>query len=206
MPSVLIVWLIKNKEIARLEIPHRYAATKPLITQQRRIELIRQCIESTGAPLTFRVAGLNLLLFGQPVGKIAALQCVYLQALPDGLHLSLGNIPVLVPAQIAPMFWDHLHGRPNQQTGNKGSRWLFPGTMPGQHIHADAMMGQLRALGIDLGGARNIALRGLVQELPPTLVANALGYSYQVIHKHAGDAGVPMAGYAELAQRGGTTT
>lgn len=191
-----LVWQIKNKEIGRLEIPHRYAATKPLITQQQRLDLIRQCIESTGAPLTFRVAGLILLLFGQPVGKIAALQCVDLQALPEGLHLSLGNIPVLVPAQIAPVFWDHLHDRPNQQTGNKRSRWLFPGTLPGQHIHTDAMMGQLRALGINLGGARNTALRSLVEELPPTLVANALGYSYQVIHKHAADAGLPMAGYA----------
>jgi hypothetical protein len=191
-----VVWLIKNKEIARLEIPHRYAATKPLITQQQRIELIRRCIESNEAHLTFRVAGLILLLFGQPIGKIAALKCSDLQALPDGLHLRLGNTPVLVPAQIAPMFWDYLHHRPNQQTGNGGSQWLFPGTMPGQHIHADAMMGQLRALGIDLGGARNTTLRSLVQELPPTLVANALGYSHQVIHKHAADAGVPMAGYA----------
>ncbi len=191
-----IVWLIKNKEIARLEIPHRYAATKPLITQQQRIELIRQCIESNETPLTFRVAALILLLFGQPIGKIAALKCADLQALPEGLHLGLGNIPVLVPAQIAPMFWEHLHHRPNQQTGNGGSQWLFPGTLPGQHIHADAMMGQLRALGIDLGGARNTALRSLVEELPPTLVANALGYSYQVIHKHAADAGTPMAGYA----------
>lgn len=58
------------------------------------------------------------------------------------------------------------------------------------------MMGQLRALDIDLGGARNATLRSLVQELPPTLVANALGYSHQVIHKHAADASVPMAGYA----------
>lgn len=68
--------------------------------------------------------------------------------------------------------------------------------MPGQHVHADAMMGQLRALGIDLGGARNTALRDLVQELPPTLVANALGYSYQVILKHAAEAGAPLAGHA----------
>jgi hypothetical protein len=176
-------------------MPHRYAATKPLITQQR-LELIRNCIESTASPLGFRVAALILLLFGQPVGKIAALKCADLQALPDGLHLSLGNLPVLVPAQIAPMFWEHLHHRPNQQTGNGASQWLFPGTMPGQRIHADAMMGQLRALGINLGGARNTALRDLVQELPPTLVANALGYSCQVIHKHAADAGTPMAGYA----------
>jgi hypothetical protein len=195
-----IVWLIKNKEIGRLEIPHRYAATKPLITQQQRLDLIRHCIESTTSPLGFRVAALILLLFGQPVGKIAALKCLDLKALPEGLHLGLGNTPVLVPAQIAPMFWDYLHDRPNQQTGNGGSQWLFPGTLPGQHIHADAMMGQLRALGIHLGGARNTALRGLVQELPPTLVANALGYSYQVIHKHAADAGVPMAGYAGNAR------
>lgn len=191
-----LVWHIKNKEIGRLQIPHRYAATKPLITQQQRLALIRHCIDSTAAPLGFRVAGLILLLFGQPVGKIAALKRTDLQALPEGLHLSLGNIPVLVPAQISPMFWDYLHDRPNQQTGNAGSQWLFPGTLPGQHIHADAMMGQLRALGIDLGGARNAALRSLIEELPPTLVANALGYSYQVIHKHAADAGVPMAGYA----------
>jgi hypothetical protein len=58
------------------------------------------------------------------------------------------------------------------------------------------MMGQLRALGIDLGGARNTALRSLSEELPPTLVANALGYSFQVIHQHASDAAIPMAGYA----------
>lgn len=57
-------------------------------------------------------------------------------------------------------------------------------------------MGQLRTLGINPGGARNTALRGLIQELPPTLVANALGYSYQVIHKHATDAGPTMASYA----------
>lgn len=63
------------------------------------------------------------------------------------------------------------------------------------------MMAQLRALGIDIGGARNTALRGLVQELPPTLVANALGYSYQVIHKHTNDAGIPMASYAGKATR-----
>lgn len=191
-----LVWLIKNKEIIKLEIPHRYAATKPLITQQQRIELIRHYIETTEKHAAFRVAALILLLFGQPIGKIAALKCSDLHALPDGLHLSLGNIPVLVPAQIAPIFWSYLNHRPNQNTGNRESEWLFPGTTPGQHIHTDAMMGQLRILGINLGGARNTALRSLVQDLPPTLVANALGYSHQVIHKHAADAATTMAGYA----------
>jgi hypothetical protein len=59
----------RTKRSAGLEIPHRYAATKPLITQQQRLDLIRHCIESTTSPLGFRVAALILLLFGQPVGK-----------------------------------------------------------------------------------------------------------------------------------------
>jgi hypothetical protein len=70
----------------------------PLITQQR-LDLIRQCVESTASPLGFRVAALILLLFGQPVGKITALKCSDLQALPGGLHLSQGNIPAAaIPA------------------------------------------------------------------------------------------------------------
>lgn len=191
-----IIWLIKNKEIVRVEVPHRYAATKPGITQQQRTDLIAHLVESGDAPLRLRVAALILLLFGQPVGKIAALKCSDLHASPEGLYLSLGNVPALIPAQIAPMVWDYLHHRPNQRTANGTSEWLFPGSLSGQHIHADAMMSQLRALGIDLGGARNTTLRSLVQELPPTVVANTLGYSYQVIHRHNADAGTPMAGYA----------
>lgn len=194
--GTFILWLVKNHETATLEVPHRYPATRPLITQQQRIELIRHCLESGHLPVAPRVAALILLLFAQRIGKIAALRCSDLQTQPDGLHLNLGNIPVLVPAQVAPMFWDYLTHRPNQQTSNGASPWLFPGTMPGQHIHADSMLVQIRNLGIDPGGARNSTLRSLVQELQPTLVANALGYSYQVIHKHAADAAVPLAGYA----------
>lgn len=60
-------------------------------------------------------------------------------------------------------------------------------------------MGKLRAAGIDVAGARNTTLRDLVAELPPTLVAKALGYSVQVIHLHAADAAIPMAGYVNSA-------
>ena len=96
------------------------------------------------------------------------------------------------------LFCDYLRDRPNQRTGNKNSDRLFPSTIAGQHIHADTLMGKLRTIGIDLAGARNATLRDLVAELPPTLVARALGYSPQVIHLHAADAAVPMASYASM--------
>lgn len=175
-----IVWHLKAGTVSKLTVPHRYAERKPLITQARRIELISHCMSSTSTAKSSRVAGLILLLYAQPITKIAALKVCDVIARPDGLYLALGKNPALIPAQVAPLFWDYLSDRPNQQTGNKNSDWLFPGTLPGQHIHTESLMGKLRAAGVDLAGARNTTLRDLVTELPPTLVARALGYSPQV--------------------------
>jgi hypothetical protein len=50
-------------------------------------------------------------------------------------------------------------------------------------------MHRLRGLGVNLLGSRNTALRELVSEVPAPLVAEMLGYSYQVTQKHAEEAG-----------------
>ncbi|MCH6472530.1 hypothetical protein [Sinomonas terrae] len=59
-------------------------------------------------------------------------------------------------------------------------------------------MDRLRSLGIDLQGARNRALDDLVTQMPPSVVADALGYSYQVAFLHANAAGENWARYADL--------
>lgn len=88
------------------------------------------------------------------------------------------------------------------RTGStSGSEWLFPGYRPGQHIHPNTLMERLREIGIDLLGARNASLRALVTEVPPPLVAEMLGYSYQVTQKHATAAAQLMSRYAALKPR-----
>ena len=57
-------------------------------------------------------------------------------------------------------------------------------------------MQRLRQLGIDLLGARNAAIQNLVAEVPPPLVAELLGYSYQVTHRHAEIVAQPWSRYA----------
>lgn len=62
---------------------------------------------------------------------------------------------------------------------------------------SDIMSGfRLRHLGINLLGARNSAIQNLVAEVPPPLVAELLGYSYQVAHRHAEIAAQPWSQYA----------
>jgi hypothetical protein len=58
-------------------------------------------------------------------------------------------------------------------------------------------MERLREIGIELLGARNASLRALVTEVPAPLVAEMLGYSYQVTQKHAAAAAEPWSRYAK---------
>jgi hypothetical protein len=117
--------------------------------------------------------------------------------------LRLGDQPAPVPEPFADLIREHLATRPNLRHG-AGTPWLFPSTTPGQHISANTLMERVRDLGINLLGARNAALRDLVTQAPAPVVATMLGYSYQVTARHAADAGVPMASYADLTVVTGT--
>jgi hypothetical protein len=101
---------------------------------------------------------------------------------PHETRISLGTEPVPVPEPFAGMLTHHLHNRPNLRTagGMIATPRLFPGHRPGKHLDAQTIMMRLRSLGINLLGARNSALGNLVAEVPPPLVAELLGYSYQV--------------------------
>ncbi len=71
-----------------------------------------------------------------------------------------------------------------------------PAHRAGKHLDPQSIMLRLRNLGINLLGARNSALQNLVAEVPPPLVAELLGYSYQVTHRHAEVAAQPWSQYA----------
>ena len=100
------------------------------------------------------------------------------------------------------MLHRHLATRPNLRTagGVALSPWLFPGVRPGRHLTAQTIMKRLRNLGINLLGARNTALQSLAVEVPPPLVAELLGYSYNVTQRHAEIAAQPWAGYVTSRQ------
>ena len=54
---------------------------------------------------------------------------------------------------------------------------------------------RLRWFGINLLGARNSALGNVIAEVRPPLVAELLGYSYQVTQRHAELAAQPWSRY-----------
>ncbi|NQX10313.1 site-specific recombinase [Microbacteriaceae bacterium VKM Ac-2855] len=195
-----IVWMIDGRQIRHVTAPHRMAKTSPMLDQPARMQHVRRCLEDTGMPVGDRLATLILLLYAHPVGDIAALRTQAIETKPDGLYLRLGTTPVRMPAPMATIAWEHLQARPNQQTTNSGTSWLFPGSLAGHHISPESMLKRLRGWGVDLGAARNAALRELVMQLTPAALVKQLGYSPQVISKHATDSAAPQANYPSLKQ------
>lgn len=140
-----------------------------------------------------------LLLYAQPLTRIAALRTDQIRSTPDGLTIELGSEPAAIPAPFAELVLGHLAQRPNLQTSNRpDSPWLFPGGRPGQHLAANTIMIRLRSLGIDLRGARNAAIKALVQRVPPPIVASQLGHGPNVTQRHAEHAAAPDSRYAAL--------
>ena len=180
-----------------IEIGHRTPGTSPTLTQDQRLAWLQELITGDSESLPYRAAGVLLLLYAQPLVRIVALRTTDIQTRDDGLQLSLGKHPTPVPAPFAELLLTHLNDRPNLNTGGgSDSPWLFPSTRAGQHLHPTTIMDRLRDLGINLRGARNRALADLVTEVPPPLVADALGYSHQIVLKHAQAAAEPWARYA----------
>jgi hypothetical protein len=147
----------------------------------------------------YRVAAALVLVYAQPLVRIAALRTEQIQVAPTEIRILLGDEAAAVPEPFARLLREHLAARPNLQTANTdGSPWLFPSTRAGQHLHPQSIMDRLRDLGIDLLGTRDAALRDLVRRVPAPIVATQLGYSHQVTQKRAELAAQPMSRYAAV--------
>ena len=178
-------------------VQHRSARTSPSLSQDQRLAWIHELLTGASESLPYRVAGMLLLLYAQPLVKVVTFPTSIVDDSDTGMSITLGQHPTDVPEPFASLVREHLAARPNLRTGaGPDSPWLFPSTLAGRHLHPNTVMDRLRYLGVNLLGARNRAIGELVLECPPSLVAEALGYSPQVAFLYADKAAEPWARYA----------
>lgn len=83
-----------------------------------------------------------------------------------------------LPEPIATLLRSYLKDGWNTHTAaNASTNWLFPGGMPGHHLHIHRASDVLRTAGIPVLAARNSTWFQLVREAPPTVLARTLGIS-----------------------------
>ena len=170
-----------------------------MLEHPQRLEILGRLLKAETGRLEHRVAAMLLVLFAQPFTKIAALTLDDVVADGETIGIRLGQGVTPVPPPFAAMLRQLLACRPNLNTAtNPTSQWLFPGRRAGSHMRSSTLRARVMEMGVDLIGARSAALRQLVTDCPPPVVADMLGYSYQTVDRHAIRAGSPWASYAAL--------
>lgn len=75
---------------------------------------------------------------------------------------------------------------------NPASRWLFPGRRAGQAMDPGSLRDLLQEIGIPAQSGRTAAIRQLVLQMPPPVVAQALGYHHNSTTRIAAEAGTAL--------------
>lgn len=193
-------WAMNTRRMPRLDLPPQLERSATLITQRRRIQLIRRIHDGDGMELTDRVLALLVLLYAQPLARIQQLTVDDIATSTDGqLLIRLGDPPTPVPAPFDHIIRQHVAARRNQMTAaNTTSPWLFPGRASGQPMHTTSLRLRLHNLGIPNLTNRSRAIREVLRQAPAIIVAGMLGYSSTGAEKIATEYGAPWQHYAGL--------
>lgn len=190
---------MEARQAPKLELsPGRFGNAR-VLNQAERLEILRRLLDPSTGSLEHRVAAMMVLLLGQPLTRIAALALADVIVGGDGVNVRLGEGLEPIPPLFTAMLTELMTRRPNLNTAtNPTIPFLFPGRTADKHLRPATLRTAVLQMGIDIMGARSGALRQLVLECPPPVVAEALGYSYQAIDRHAQRAGSPWSAYAAL--------
>jgi hypothetical protein len=203
----LLAWLRSRwrlppaRPAARHPAPPRPAGAT--ISQDQRWAHAARLLHDTTLDPTDRVAGCLLLLYGQPLSRIAVMTTSQITRSGQETLIQLGRHHVPVPGPLAAAITQLINdGRSHRGVGSpQQTAWLFPGHLPGRPITPDTLGGRLRALGIYAQPGRRAALLDLAAQLPAAVLADLLGLHYNTAARWMHQAGGDWTRYAaELAR------
>ena len=193
-----LVWAAGHGHIpGHLDSPRQQPSAGQVITQQRRLDLLRRFATDKAIPIRTRAAACLMLLYAQPLSRILRLSAADLSHDDDGqTWLRLGDPPSPVPAPFGALLHQLAATRHDHVPANHGSDWLFPGRHAGQPAAYRPMAAQLREHGLPLRTARISALRQLVLQVPAPVIAGALGFHHTTTTRQHVKAAGPCSRYA----------
>ena len=191
-------WAMNGGHMPKLTLPPSVQKEPVLISQKQRIELLRRVHRGDGMDLTDRIIALLVLLYAQPLIRVQRLTIDDITTDQDGqLLIRLGEPASPVPPPFDDLVRQYLGARTNQTTAtNPDSRWLFPGRRAGHPLHPTSMRLRLANLGVPNMPGRSRAIRELLRQAPPSIIAGMLGYGASSAEDLARESGTTWMRYA----------
>jgi hypothetical protein len=152
------------------------------LDDEARWDAARRLLHDEALNTRDRLAGLLVLLYAQPVARVARLTASQVTVSGGTVQIRLGTAPITLPEPVAGLARQLLEGKRGHATTGAGdpSPWLFPGGQPGRPVSSGNLGTRLKGLGIQPGQARSTALFQLASELPAALLARMLGIHIDV--------------------------
>jgi len=193
-------WATNKRHLqAGLDIPSAGGSREPTtpVDHQQRWDIARRLVNDDTIIPDDRVAGTLLVLYAQPLTRIAGLSVDQLTEGLDGeITISFDRHQIDLTEPFASLARQLPISRRQGAADQLETRWLFPSTRPDRPVHPTTIADRLRRLGIDPRASRAAAVTQLAAEIPPALLAESIGIGARQASKWVGLAGGNWTTYA----------
>lgn len=200
-----LLWTRRNGHTRNVMIPPRTTEGPVVrIDEDDRWTLVRRFLHDDGIALAERVAGLLLLLYGQPLTKVAHITRDRIVSSASGVGIVLGAKPLDLPDPVGDLVLQLASNRRGHASlGHTDNHpWLFPGGAPGRPISPRTLMVRLQSFGVQARAGRNTTLMDLAAQLPAVVLSDLLGIHINTATSWAQQAQTGATYAAEVARRG----
>lgn len=196
-----LTWATQRHHLPNGVVPARRRAAATTSTDvEGRWALARRLVNDHTLEPDDRVAGALVVLYAQPLTRIAALTIDDVRRADGHTTLAIGGVDLELPEPFATLAGELPRRRRHGVGDQLPTRWLFPAARPDRHVTHQALSARLRRLGIRPRQARLAAINQLAAELPPALLAQSIGISAGTAARWAGHAGGNWTAYAAYSQ------
>ena len=175
-----VTWLHRSRVIGPLEVA-RPAVKDPTVaaTDRERLAGVARLLVDERLDLADRVAGCLVLLYAQPVARVARLRQEDVELHDRRVSMSFGREPAPLPAALGALVLRLRAERrgPAATAATERSPWLFAGSKLGAPIADSRLSERLRRVGVEPLRGRAGALAHLLHRVPAPVLADQIGMS-----------------------------
>lgn len=191
-------WTSQHQLGSTLKVPSMQSGPGDCLDPEARWAIIATLLHDPDIDPADRVAGSFVLLYAQPLSRIAVMTTDAVTTSTD-VTVGFGPQPVIVPAPLDAYLNQLVAGGRSHHIpigATPSSRWLFPGHLPGRPITASQLGKRLSVYGIDARAARRAAQQQLAAQVPAVILAELLGVAINTAVDWVHAAGGDWANYA----------
>jgi hypothetical protein len=196
-----VEWTSARKLSPKLRVPPVYSGPGDALDAEARWAIVARLLRDPGIDVADRVAGSFVLLYAQPLSRVAMMTVNAVSSTGTDVSISFGTQALVVPSPLDEHIIDLITTGRAHHIGigsTAPSRWLFPGHLPGRPITASQLGLRLGAFGIDARAARRAAQLQLAAQVPAVVLAEMLGVTINTAVDWVHAAGGDWANYAAI--------